>query len=90
MECGDYVDSNAPYGFRLIDKKLAIYEPEAAVVKMIFGMYLNGYSTKEIARELTERGILTKNGKEKWRPAKITYMLSNERYVGDCKYQKTC
>ena len=89
MECGDYVDSNAPYGFRLIDKKLAVYEPEAVVVRMIFQMYLNGCSTKEIARELTERGILTKNGKEKWRPAKIAYMLSNERYVGDCKYQKT-
>ena len=89
MESGDYVDSNAPYGFRLIDKKLAVHEPEAQVVRMIFQMYLSGCSTSEIARELTERKIPTKNGKEKWRATKISYILSNERYVGNCKYQKT-
>ncbi len=89
MESGDYVDSNAPYGFRLIDKRLSVYEPEAEIVRMIFQMYLSGCSTSEIARELTEKKIPTKNGKEKWRSTKIAYMLSNERYVGDCKYQKT-
>ena len=89
MECGDYVDSNAPYGFKLTNKKLTVYEPEAEIVKMIFRMYLSGYSTSEIARELTERKIPTKSGKENWRSTKIAYILSNERYVGDCKYQKT-
>jgi len=90
MEFGEYVDSNAPYGFRLIDKKLEVYEPEAAIVKLIFNMYLSGCSTSEIARELTAREIPTKGGKEQWRSAKIAYILTNERYVGDCKYQKTC
>ena len=46
-------------------------------------------STAEIAKELSDRGVPTKNGKEKWKSSKISYMLSNERYIGDCCYQKT-
>ncbi|MCQ4770325.1 recombinase family protein [Intestinimonas massiliensis] len=90
MERGEYVDSNAPYGFRLQDKKLEAFDQEADVVRYIFQQYLSGWSTSEIARDLTEKGIQTKLGKEQWRSTKISYILSNERYVGDCKYQKTC
>lgn len=89
MELGIYVDSNAPYGFRLENKQLVEYPPEADIVRWIFRSYLNGMSTTEIAKVLTERGIPTKNGKEKWKSTKISYMLSNERYIGDCHYQKT-
>lgn len=89
MERGEYVDSNAPYGFRLQDKKLEAFDREADVVRYIFQQYLSGWSTSEIARDLTEKGIQTKLGKEQWRSTKISYILSNERYVGDCRYQKT-
>lgn len=51
MEMGEYVDSNAPYGFRLVNKKLEAYEPEAMIVREIFEMYLNGKSTQEIAND---------------------------------------
>ena len=63
--------------------------PEAEIVKEIFKAYLSGQSTEEIARDLNARGIPTKTGKEKWRSKQIAYMLSNERYMGDCLYQKT-
>ncbi len=89
MELGEYVDSNAPYGFRLVNKELEVYEPEAEIVRWIFHSYLGGMSTAEIAKELTARGVPTKNGKERWKSTKISYMLSNERYIGDCHYQKT-
>lgn len=89
MELGEYVDSNAPYGYRLVNKQLEPYEPEAEIIRMVFRMYLNGMSTQEIAKELTALGIPTKNGKEKWKSTKVSYMLSNERYIGDSKYQKT-
>ena len=36
MEAGEYIASNAPYGYRLVDKKLVIYEPEAEVVRWIY------------------------------------------------------
>lgn len=89
MARGEYVDSNAPYGFRLTNKELEVYEPEAQVVRWIFEKYLQGWSTSELARHLTEQGIPTKLGKEKWTSTKIKYILTNERYIGDCRYQKT-
>jgi len=89
MEMGEYVDSNAPYGFRLNNKLLEIYEPEAVIVRRIFNDYLNGCSTAEIARELSAEGIPTKVGKSIWKPTKIAYILSNEKYIGDSKYQKS-
>lgn len=89
MERGEYVDSNAPYGFRLQDKQLQAFEQEADVVRYIFLQYLSGWSTSEIARDLNEKGIKTKLGRGPWQSSKISYILSNERYVGDCRYQKT-
>lgn len=89
MATGDYVDVNAPYGYRIENNKLVIYEPEARVVRCIYERYLSGWSAHEIAGELTEKNIPTKMGKDKWRASKISYILSNERYIGDCKYQKT-
>ena len=88
MQSGEYVDSNAPYGFRLVEKALVVYEPEAAIVRMMFENYLSGQSTSEIARDLNSRGIKTKTGKSLWRSTKVAYILGNERYCGDCKYQK--
>ena len=91
MNDGEYVDSNAPYGYRLVDKQLEIYEPEAMVVRRIFDLYLSGHSTTEIAQMLTEEKIPRKCGDTgKWKSTKISYILGNERYIGDCFYQKTC
>ena len=56
--------SNAPYGYRLVDKMLTVYEPEAGIVRNIFALYLQGFSTSEIARELNKLNIPTKAGKE--------------------------
>lgn len=70
-------------------KALVVYEPEAAIVRMMFENYLSGQSASEIARDLNSRGIKTKTGKSTWRSTKVAYILGNERYCGDCKYQKT-
>ena len=80
MERGEYIATNVPYGYRLIDKKLVVYEPEAKIVRWIFDAYLNGMSATEIARELTAQGIPTKDNKANWKSNRLTYMLSNERY----------
>ena len=72
-----------------MDNALVVYEPEAAIVRMMFENYLSGQSTSEIARDLNSRGIKTKTGKSTWRSTKVAYILGNERYCGDCKYQKT-
>lgn len=88
MEAGEYIASNAPYGYRLIDKKLVIYEPEAEIVRWIFTAYLNGMSTLEIAQELSHRGIPTKGRKEQWKANRVAYILTNEKYDGNTLFQK--
>ena len=57
-------------------------------MKEIFSAILAGKSSNAIADDLNEREILTKkNGR--WTATTIRGMLSNEKYVGDCIFQKT-
>lgn len=81
MESGEYIATNVPYGYRLIDKKLVVYEPEAKIVRWIFDAYLNGMSATEIARELTAQGIPTKDNKANWKSNRLTYILAVQDHV---------
>ncbi len=67
MESGEYIATNVPYGYRLIDKKLVVYEPKQKLFDGFFDAYLNGMSATEIARELTAQGIPTKDNKANWK-----------------------
>lgn len=88
MADGDFIDGNAPYGFRLVDRKLVEYEPEANVVRAIFSAYLDGMSTFEIAKDLNRQGIPSKEN-TLWQATAIKYILKNEKYKGDFLCQKT-
>ena len=63
--------------------KLVVNKEQAAVVRRIYGEFLAGKSACQIAKELTEDGIPTPAGKEKWSPATVQNILSNEKYRGD-------
>ncbi len=88
MSNGTYISSNAPYGYRLIEGTLVIYEDEAKIVRWIYQSYANGMSIGEIARSLEKCGVMTKQRQRHWRYDVIVYILSNERYIGDSLYQK--
>lgn len=88
MERGEYVNGNVPYGYRLIDKIMTPYEPEANIVKQIFDMYLKGTSIAGISKFLKSNGIHGKHGETSWKQTTITHLLSNEKYAGDTLYQK--
>lgn len=89
MQNGTYVSSNPPYGYRLVDKQLQIYEPEAEIVRRIFAEYLGGNSVTRIAQGLAADHVPAKDGRIKWRPQTISIMIKNERYAGDMLLQKT-
>lgn len=88
MADGDFVDGNAPYGFRLRNRKLVAHEPEAGVVRKVFSNYISGCSAREIAQMLNAEGTPSR-GKTKWTACAIRYMLKNEKYKGDFLCQKT-
>ncbi len=65
------------------DGKLAINKKEAANVKLIFDMYLQGKSVLGIVKELECLGIKSPTGKVSWPKRTIEVMLSNEKYTGN-------
>jgi hypothetical protein len=56
---------------------IKINEEEAQIVREIFAMYLNGYSSYKIAGELSRRNIKTKQGKKLWRSSTIAGIFTN-------------
>jgi len=69
--------------------ELIIVPEEAEVVKMVFQLYLEGYSGQKIGEHLERIGIKTVTGKTKWQATVIMKMLRNEKYMGDALLQKT-
>ena len=71
------------------DGNLVVNPDEAPTVKLIFYMYLYGYSTSDIAAALTELGRKTYLGNVKWTSNSIVQVLRNERHCGDVLTRKT-
>ena len=66
-----------------------IDEDEADVVRTIYNLYLEGYSSSQIADLLTKNGILTVKGLSTWSSGSVLGILRNEKYCGDALCQKT-
>jgi DNA invertase Pin-like site-specific DNA recombinase len=64
-----------------------IDEEQAGIVRYIFEQYQNGWTPGHIAAKLNELGYTTVN-KNSWRADGVSYILRNEKYVGDCEMQK--
>ncbi len=90
MERGEFICPHVPYGYRLINKKATVYEPEAEVVRKIFQLYLQGFGVQQISDWLNEEGIIRpmRHGKRCWEKGTVGYILKNERYMGDAVLQK--
>ncbi|MBQ2176658.1 MAG: recombinase family protein, partial [Alphaproteobacteria bacterium] len=66
-----------------------INEEQAVVIRKIYKLYLEGLSTHTIAKILTEEGIKTPKGKDKWSQSTVLSILTNEKYSGNAVLQKT-
>lgn len=69
--------------------KWVIIEEEAELVRIIYDMYLTGYSSPQIAEILTRSGIPTATNKNTWSSGAVLGILRNEKYCGDVLCQKT-
>ena len=77
-------------GYRLDDEKCwEIVEDEADIVRTIYSLYLDGYSSTQIAELLTKSGIPTVKGLSVWSSGSVLGILKNEKYCGDALCQKT-
>jgi site-specific DNA recombinase len=71
------------------DKVLTIVPEETDIVRLIYRMFLEGFSVGEIAMELQEKGIKSPCGGDKWPHTTVRSMLRNEKFAGDLLLQKT-
>jgi hypothetical protein len=71
------------------DGNLVVNEEEAKTVRLIFFMYLYGYTCQHIADTLTKLGRRTKKDNVSWSPSSILQVLQNERHCGDVLARKT-
>lgn len=69
--------------------KLIINPKEAETVRLIFFMYLYGYTCVQISDTLTKLERRTKKSNTTWSPGSILQILQNERYCGDVLARKT-
>ncbi len=65
-----------------------VNEEEAAIVRLIYKLFLEGKTPAGICRFLDAQGIPTPSGKQKWSQTTVNSMLSNEKYKGDALLQK--
>lgn len=99
---GKYIASTAPYGYERVKIKngkgwtLQIIEEEAAIVRLIFDLYVNGKllpdGTRQsmgmylIAKELDSMGVKPRCSKH-WSHCSIKDMLINPTYIGKVRWQ---
>ena len=69
--------------------ELVINEEEAKTVRLIFFMYLYGYTCQQIAEVLTDLGCETKKGNTTWSAGSVLQQLRNERHCGEVLTRKT-
>ena len=69
--------------------ELVINEDEALTVRLIFFMFLYGYTLQQIAETLTKLKRVTKRGNYTWSTSSILGILQNERHCGDVVAHKT-
>lgn len=68
---------------------LVINEDEARTVRLIFFMYLFGYTCRQIALTLTQLGRRTKKSNLTWSASTVLSILQNERHCGAVLARKT-
>ncbi len=71
------------------DGKPEIVPEEAEIVRLIYKLFLDGYSMRNIKKILESKGLLTSTGKKIWNESLIQSILKNEKYVGDALLQKS-
>ena len=92
-EDGCFTGGSRPYGYDFVKSgrknkrrqevnDLAIGEPEAEIVRLIFQLAAKGgFGAQRVANYLNERGIKNRSGKN-WHPSSIQGMLRNVLYTG--------
>ena len=70
------------------DGNLVVNREQAKTVKLIYRLFLDGYTFHSITKELMATGLETPTGKKKWYQGTVKSILTNEKYKGEALLQK--
>ncbi len=88
MRAGGNFTTNL-YGYKIKGEEWKIKNKEASVVRLIFDMYINQFSYREIIDKLYDLGVASPTGKNRWVMGGIEQMVQNEKYAGHMSLGKT-
>lgn len=78
----------APFGYKIVDKKLEIVDEQASAIRMVFNDFINGEGYLHIAKKLNNLGYRTRFG-NKFENRNIEYILNNPAYKGYARWTPT-
>lgn len=76
------------YNVNSASKKYKLNQEEAKIVKIIYQMYLEDYTSGNIIKKLNELGYRTKKNSE-WTKNSLISILRNEKYTGVYIYNRS-
>ena len=83
MRTGKYNTCFAPFGYQLVGGKLELIPEQAPIIRYIYDAYLAGKTAEDIAATLN-----LFSDDRPWKPQRIDYILTNERYSGNALLRK--
>lgn len=75
---GKRIGDRTPYGYQFVDGRLIPCEEEQDIIDEVNRRYAAGEGVRGLARDLTARGVLTKEGKGQWYPAQVQRLLNRQ------------
>lgn len=85
-EKGMWNGGNAPFGYKVENKKLIPHPEESSIVQLIFQQYSKEASQAKVRELLRLRGHKFRNGKD-WDKGTIFHILNNPIYCGKIRYK---
>lgn len=76
----------APFGYKIVDKKLVVNEEESCIVKYYFEEYAKGTSKKDIVDYLNSHNYRNRQGK-KFTLQSFGELMKNKKYMGVLDYK---
>ena len=83
---GQWVGGTIPFGYWVENRHLLPDEERAPIVRGIFSRFCEIGSARLVARELNEKGIVTRQNK-RWATTHIYRILNNHTYIGEVFYK---
>ncbi|MDR2655537.1 MAG: recombinase family protein [Oscillospiraceae bacterium] len=82
---GGYIGGTAPFGYKVIDKRVVIDEERMPYIKRAFEQYADGVPKREIMRRLAEKGVRGRDGAS-LSLTSFQHALKNPKYTGEYEF----